>query len=301
MLPEPVARFRAAYHEHDFPAHHSDVLNRWITFGGGAAACIACLAQLDGVTRAEWLTVPVAFLDAKLGEHLAWPLLATATTTIRRIVGRLPETRIRLRGSLFRGSLVKVHRARLGCGHEAAPKPAMATSARYPRALIALHWLTLLLLVAVYCMMELRGAFPRGSEPRELMKMLHYSFGLTVLLLLLPRIVLRLRGPIPPVAPPLSTPLRVSAAAGHLALYLFMLGMPLGGWLLLSAEGATISFYGLTVPPLVAPDKALAHLVEDLHETGATVGYFLVGLHAAAALYHHLVRRDDTLRRMLPG
>jgi len=177
----------------------------------------------------------------------------------------------------------------------------MPHRARYPRPLIALHWLTLLLLVAVYCLMEFRGAFPRGSEPRELMKMLHYSFGLTVLLLVLPRLLLRLRGAIPPITPPPSTALRLSAAAGHVALYLFMLGMPLGGWLLMSAEGNAISLFGLAVPPLVAPDEALAHWVEDLHETGATVGYFLVGLHAAAALWHHLVRRDDTLRRMLPG
>jgi superoxide oxidase len=40
---------------------------------------------------------------------------------------------------------------------------------------------------------------------------------------------------------------------------------------------------------------------EDPHETGASVGYGLVGLHAAAALSHHFLRRDDTLRRMLPG
>jgi cytochrome b561 len=177
----------------------------------------------------------------------------------------------------------------------------MPQPTRYPRPLVALHWLTLLLLVGVYFTMEFRGAFPRGSEPRALMKMLHHSFGLTVLLLVLPRLVLRLRGPVPPITPPPSTALRLSAAAGHVALYLFMLGMPLGGWLLMSADGATISFYGLAVPPLVAPDKALAHLLEDLHETGATVGYVLVGLHAAAALYHHLLRRDDTLRRMLPG
>jgi phosphatidylglycerophosphate synthase len=69
MLPEPVARFRAAYREHDIPAHYSGALNLWITFGGGAAALIACLAQLDGVTRAEWLIVPVAFLYANLVEY----------------------------------------------------------------------------------------------------------------------------------------------------------------------------------------------------------------------------------------
>lgn len=174
----------------------------------------------------------------------------------------------------------------------------MSDNSRFPRPLVVLHWLTLLLMVAVYCAMEFRGTFPRGSEPRELMKAAHYALGLTVLLLVLPRVLLRLRGTTPPITPPPLAALRVAAAAGHLALYGFMIGMPLGGWLLMSAEGASVSFWGLPVPPLVAPDEALAHLVEDLHETGATVGYFLVGLHAAAALFHHLVLRDDTLRRM---
>jgi cytochrome b561 len=174
----------------------------------------------------------------------------------------------------------------------------MSDFARFPRSLVVLHWLTLLLLVAVYCAMEFRGEFPRGSAPRELMKAAHYALGLTVLLLVLPRILLRLRSTTPSITPPPSAALRIAATAGHLALYLFMIGMPLGGWLLMSAEGASVSFWGLPVPALVAPDKDLAHLVEDLHETGATVGYFLVGLHAAAALFHHLVLRDDTLRRM---
>ena len=69
MLPDAVARFRAAYREHDIPRHYSGVLNLWITFGGGAAALIACLAQLDAVSRAEWLTIPLAFLYANLVEY----------------------------------------------------------------------------------------------------------------------------------------------------------------------------------------------------------------------------------------
>ncbi|WP_427990330.1 cation transporter dimerization domain-containing protein [Achromobacter sp.] len=62
-----------------------------------------------------------------------------------------------------------------------------------------------------------------------------------------------------------------------------------------------IPLFGLEVPALVSPDKALADQVKELHETLATVGYFLVGLHAAAALLHHYVFRDNTLVRMLPG
>ena len=73
------------------------------------------------------------------------------------------------------------------------------------------------------------------------------------------------------------------------------------GWAVLSAKGRTIPFFwGIELPPLVAPDKALAHTLMELHETGATLGYLLVGLHTAAALLHHYVVRDNTLLRMLP-
>lgn len=175
------------------------------------------------------------------------------------------------------------------------------SQARYPRALIGLHWITLLLVAVVYVCMEFRGMFPRGSEPRELMKAIHFSGGLTVLLLVIARILMRMRGPIPPVTPSLPALQKLAAAAAHLALYGFMIGMPLMGWLLLSAEGDAIRLWGLPLPALVGVDKGLAHTLEDLHEAGATVGYALIGLHALAALYHHYIRRDDTLRRMLPG
>jgi cytochrome b561 len=175
------------------------------------------------------------------------------------------------------------------------------SQARYPRALIGLHWLTLLLIVVVYACMEFRGMFPRGSEPRDLMKAIHFSAGLTVLVFVLVRILMRLSASIPPVTPPLPALQKLAAAAGHLALYGFMIGMPLMGWLLLSAEGASISLWGVPLPALVGVDQGLAHTLEDLHETGATVGYALIGLHALAALYHHHIRRDDTLRRMWPG
>jgi cytochrome b561 len=52
---------------------------------------------------------------------------------------------------------------------------------------------------------------------------------------------------------------------------------------------------------LVGPDEALAERMEALHELGGTLGYFLIGLHAAAALAHHYLLRDNALARMLPG
>ena len=77
--------------------------------------------------------------------------------------------------------------------------------------------------------------------------------------------------------------------------------MPLAGWALLGAEGKPILFFGLELPPLTAPDHDLAETIEELHEIGGTILYILIGIHAAAALAHHYLLGDDTLRRMLPG
>src|SRR5512134_895670 len=70
------------------------------------------------------------------------------------------------------------------------PMTAPPTQSRYHPALIALHWGVLLLIVGVYASMELRELLPRGSTPRELLKIVHYSLGLTVFALVIARIVL---------------------------------------------------------------------------------------------------------------
>lgn len=179
--------------------------------------------------------------------------------------------------------------------------PHPAAAARFGTITIALHWFMLLLIAAIYSTIELRELFPRGSDPREAMKAWHFMLGLSVLAFLAVRLVVRLAGPHPPIEPPPPRWQRLLAGLTHGALYLFMLAMPLAGWLVLSAEGEAISFFGLPVPPLVAPDEGLAERVEELHELGGTIGYFLIGLHAAAALIHHYLLRDNVLRRMLPG
>lgn len=165
---------------------------------------------------------------------------------------------------------------------------------------IGLHWLMLLLLVAVYASMELRGLFPKGSAPREATKAMHYMLGLSVFALVWVRLVARWVYPTPAIQP---MPLKWQASLAsivHIALYALMIAMPLLGWIGLSAEGKPIPFFGLQLPALVAENEALADQVMEVHETIAVLGYFLIGIHAVAALFHHYVMRDNTLRRMSP-
>ncbi len=182
----------------------------------------------------------------------------------------------------------------------AGPAP-QTTPQTYGKASIAIHWLTLALLACVYAAIELRELFPKGSEIREGLKSWHFMLGLLVLLVVLVRIVARATGGTPPITP---APPRAQLLAGrmlHLVLYALMLGMPLAGWAMLSALGKPIPFFGLELPALVAPDKALAGQIKEWHTTAGAVGYWLIGFHAAAALFHHYWLKDDTLRRMMPG
>lgn len=171
---------------------------------------------------------------------------------------------------------------------------------RYGSLSIGLHWFMLLLLVAVYACIELRGYFPKGSDPRAALKNWHYMLGLSVFVLAAFRLVVNMTGVVPRIEPNPSGWQMLSAKLVHLALYVLMLGMPVAGWVLLSAEGDPIPFFGLQLPALVGENKNLAESIKEIHETVGTVGYFLIGLHAAAALFHHYVVGDNTLRRMLP-
>lgn len=176
------------------------------------------------------------------------------------------------------------------------------TNDRYGSLSIGLHWVMLLLLVAVCACMELREIYPKGSDPREAMKTWHFMLGLSVLGLLALRVLARvLGGPVPPIKPEPSKLQHLSAALIHLALYALMIGMPLAGWLILSAAGKPIPFFGLQLPALIGENQDLAKQLKEVHEVGGTVGYVLIGVHAAAALVHHYVTKDNTLLRILPA
>ena len=86
----------------------------------------------------------------------------------------------------------------------------------------------------------------------------------------------------------------------HVTLVAWLIAMPLTGWIVHNAEGHAMIVFGLELPRLVDTDKAFGKSLEAWHEWCGTSGYFLIGAHALAALYHHHVTRDNTLTRMLP-
>ncbi len=171
---------------------------------------------------------------------------------------------------------------------------------KFSPTLRRLHWLMAVLIAVVYLAMEQRDLFPRGSSGRTAMVQSHFWLGLTVFALALWRVTQRLRSGAPPILPPLPRWQVSISKLMHLALYAFFFVMPVLGLATVWTDGKIlyVPFTNIVVPALLAPNDALAHTLEDIHTTTATVFYYVIGFHILAGLYHHFVRRDNTLRRM---
>lgn len=172
--------------------------------------------------------------------------------------------------------------------------------ARYTRTAISLHWLIAL---GLACTLSL--GFYMSDLPFSPAKLQYYSWhkwaGVSLFLLALFRLVWRLTHAVP--AAPAGMPAWQHAAAEwtHRVLYLLMLAIPLSGWLMSSAKGVPTVWFGiLPLPDLIGRDPELGKQLGQLHGALNFGLLGLVGLHAAAAIKHHLIDRDEVLARMLP-
>jgi len=165
----------------------------------------------------------------------------------------------------------------------------------------SLHWLTLALIVLLAVIGLVMTELPRTPKYFWVYT-LHKSLGISVLALLPMRLAWRIWAGAPH---PLAAPSWQHALARltHWLLYVLLLAVPLSGWLYDSASSLRpFRLFGLVeMPKLSGPDEALSELAHTAH-----IGLFwlmlaLVMAHAGAAFWHHLIQRDDTLKRMLPG
>lgn len=177
----------------------------------------------------------------------------------------------------------------------------MSETARYPLALRRLHWLIALLVALAYLFIEQRGLFERGTAARVAMVQSHFWVGLSVLLLAAWRLRIRRRSTAPSVTPAPPAWLAAPTRLMHVALYAFLVVQPLLGLATAWTDGKSvlIPFTDIALPALLAANESLAHELEGLHGLIGDIFYWVIGAHVVAALYHHFLRRDDTLRRML--
>ncbi len=177
------------------------------------------------------------------------------------------------------------------------------TSPPPKRWLIACHWLGAALMCAALLAAELRHwAVDAALLPMRSVMVAHIGAGMALLLLTVPRLFARLLARRTAPAQPRITPAGRIAGAAHALLYALLIVEPLLGWLIVNAKGMRVPapLLGVDFPALVGASADLVARLAPLHQTLARVFYLVIAAHVAAALWHHLIRRDDTLRRMAP-
>ncbi|WP_430544010.1 cytochrome b [Xanthomonas sacchari] len=165
--------------------------------------------------------------------------------------------------------------------------------------MVWLHWLTVLCLVLAAGLILLREEV-EGRMWRQWLLEGHRHFGLFVLGLFCLRMALRMRLGKRHDPEAGSALMRILAGATHVVMYALLLTLPLLGWALSQSMGKPVHLFGATLPALVAPDPDLADRLGVWHVDAAWLLLALILLHIGAALWHHIVRRDAVLQRMLP-
>jgi cytochrome b561 len=170
---------------------------------------------------------------------------------------------------------------------------------RFSAGMIAIHWTTAILIVAV---VVLAWTWPSGpARDSSFVLPLHETAGLTILVLTAVRIAIRAGRAMPPESAMLTRFEAAMSRITHLLLYAILIAMPASGFLWATSRGKPVDVVGLfTIPPLLPASAALHDAASLIHSAGQYAVYAIVGLHVAGALFHLAVRRDDVMPRMLP-
>lgn len=163
-----------------------------------------------------------------------------------------------------------------------------------------LHWTIVILIFAIAWIGLTMGDLPNGPDKIKTYA-LHKSLGITILALTTLRLVWRLYAGSPHPVP--GSPRWQERIAGltHMAIYALLFAIPISGWVLNSAAGFPLQWFGVVnLPHIVEKSHDLHELAEEAHELMFWVLALLVVAHAGAAFFHHLFQGDATLARMLP-
>lgn len=163
------------------------------------------------------------------------------------------------------------------------------------------HWTTAVLVLTVIPLGILMNAAGEGPL-QDFLFNLHRSIGAILLPIVVARLLYRIGHPPPPLPADLAAIQVFAARFTHAALYILLIVQPLLGWVATSAYRAPITVFWLfTLPPIWPEDRALSERLFGVHKVVGIVMALLVIAHIGAALFHHFIRKDEILVRMLRG
>jgi cytochrome b561 len=170
----------------------------------------------------------------------------------------------------------------------------------YPWTSKLLHWLIAVSVLTTAPVAIAMGRVAPGPTQDSLYN-LHKSLGVLIFVLMVLRLINRIVAGAPMADPGIEAWQKAVSSLVHTLLYILLLAMPIVGYIANSAYGAPTPFFGLfQLPPIIGKNEALSDTLFAIHRWVGFLVILVAATHISAALFHHFIRKDNVLRRMLP-
>ncbi|MCL6268770.1 cytochrome b [Sansalvadorimonas sp. 2012CJ34-2] len=172
---------------------------------------------------------------------------------------------------------------------------------KYPALLRLIHWIMAVCIIGMIASGWYMAGLDSDAPGKYDLYPWHKSFGVLLLGLIVIRIISRLLSALPTMQESIPLHERRLAKLAHISLYIFMVMVPLSGFIMSDAGGHDILFFSILLPDLLETDKALSGLAHDIHYYAGYILLAVVVLHVLGALKHRFMDKpeNDVLNKML--
>ncbi len=164
-----------------------------------------------------------------------------------------------------------------------------------------LHWLMALIVISLIAVGWFMSDLDKTDSSRATLYFLHKSFGVTILLLFVIRVIAKIRTKTPKLPEGLSANTRKTAHAAHHTLYLFMFAIPFSGYAMSNLFGYGVGLFTIPMPTIFSKNIELGKVAHEIQEVGAYIFLAIIIAHITGAIKHRFSDngKNNILDRML--
>lgn len=171
---------------------------------------------------------------------------------------------------------------------------------KYNLILRIIHWLVAAMIIGMLISGFYMKSLPTDNPIKFSIYSIHKAIGISVFILVILRVILRLSLYAPPLPQNFSQATVLITKTVHFVLYVLMVFIPLSGYMMSSASGRSIKyFFNFDVPLIIAENKMIAELSNQLHFTLACLLIGFIVLHLLGTIKHLIIDKQNILRRMV--
>jgi len=169
---------------------------------------------------------------------------------------------------------------------------------KYPLLMRLIHWLMAIIILTLIAVGFYMADLPKEDALRDVLYPIHKSFGVTIFMLIILRIIIRFSTAIPPLPHTISKRDGTMAHIAYVVMYGLMICIPIFGYVMSNAFGFKVAWFGIAIPVLVGTDISLGKLFQQLHAYAAFTLLAIIVIHTLAVVKHVWFDKENLLKRI---